>query len=131
VIACALATGAMGWDSYGLLQDATVRSLLAKITCELDPEIELEFPTNLSGKLTIETRGQRFVRKVVVPKGEPSNFLTEAELRGKFSSLTEAVLGPERSTRLAAQVLAIDCLGDVASLMRLATPLMAARLAGE
>jgi 2-methylcitrate dehydratase PrpD len=131
VIACALATGAMGWDSYALLHDATVRLLLAKITCELDPEIEAEFPANMSGKVTIAARGQHFVRKVVVPKGEPSNFLTEAELRGKFSGLAEAVLGPERTARLASEVLAIDHLADVASLMRLAAPLMAARLAGE
>jgi 2-methylcitrate dehydratase PrpD len=131
VVACALATGAMGWDSYGLLQDATVRTLLSKISCELDPEIEAEFPANMSGKVTIAARGERFVRKVVVPKGEPSNFLTEAELRAKFSGLAEAVLGPERTARLAAEVLAIDTLADVAVLMRLAAPLMAARLAGE
>ena len=70
-------------------------------------------------------------RLVVVPKGEPANFLTEAELRGKFSALAEAVLGPERTARLASEVLAIDHLADVAVLMRLAAPLMAARLAGE
>ena len=131
VIACALATGAMGWDSYQLLDDPTVRGLLAKITCEQDPEIEAEFPANMSGKMTIAARGRQFVRKVVVPKGEPANFLTEAELRGKFAGLAEAVLGPERTARLASEVLAIDRLADVASLMRLAAPLMAARLAGE
>ncbi|HTC10232.1 MAG TPA: MmgE/PrpD family protein [Acetobacteraceae bacterium] len=131
VVASALATGAMDWDSYQLLQDATIRSLLPKIASELDPEIEAEFPANMSGKVTIVARGQNFVRKVVVPKGEPSNFLTEAELRAKFSGLAEAVLGPERTARLASEVLAIDRLSDVASLMRLAAPLMAARLAGE
>ena len=131
VVASALATGAMGWDSYQLLQDATIRSLLPKISSELDPEIEAEFPANMSGKVTIAARGQSFVRKVVVPKGEPSNFLTEAELRAKFSGLAEAVLGPERTARLASEVLAIDTLSDVSSLMRLAAPLMAARLAGE
>jgi 2-methylcitrate dehydratase PrpD len=131
VLACALATGAMGWDSYQLLNDPTIRTLLPKITCEFDPEIEAEFPANMSGKVTIAARGQQFVQKVVVPKGEPTNFLTEAELRAKFSGLAEAVLGPERTARLAAEVLAIDRLGDVASLMRLAAPLMAARLAGE
>jgi 2-methylcitrate dehydratase PrpD len=121
----------MGWDSYQLLHDARVRSLLARITCEQDPEIEAEFPANMSGKITIAARGQQFVRKVVVPKGEPTNFLTEAELRAKFSGLAEAVLGPERTARLASEVLAIEHLADVASLMRLAAPLMAARLAGE
>jgi 2-methylcitrate dehydratase PrpD len=131
VIACALATGGMGWDSYQLLQDAVVRGLLPKISCELDPEIEAEFPANMSGKVSIVARGQKFVRKVVVPKGEPTNFLTEAELRAKFSGLAEAVLGPERTARLAAEVLAISRLAGVASLMRLAAPLMSARLAGE
>ena len=58
VIACALATGTMGWDSYGLLQDPVIRALLPKITCELDPEIEAEFPVNMSGKLTVRARGR-------------------------------------------------------------------------
>jgi 2-methylcitrate dehydratase PrpD len=131
VIASALATGAMGWDSYGLLNDATVRGLLPKVECAFDPEIEAEFPTNMSGKLTIEARGQRFEQKVVVPKGEPSNFLSEVELRAKFAGLTDAVLGVDRAAALASAVLAIDVTADVSSLMRLAAPLMSARLAGE
>ena len=131
VIASALATGAMGWDTYGLLKDDVVRGLLPKVECAFDPEIEAEFPTNMSGKLTIEARGQRFEQKVVVPKGEPSNFLSEGELRAKFSGLTDAVLGADRASSLASAVLAIDATADVPSLMRLAAPLMPARLAGE
>jgi len=131
VIAAALATGAMGWDSYNHLNDPAIRALLPKIECEFDPEIEAEFPANMSGKLTITTQGRRLAQKVVVPKGEPSNFLTEAELRAKFSGLTDAVLGAERAMRLADAVLAIDATADVASLMRQAAPLLAARLAGE
>jgi 2-methylcitrate dehydratase PrpD len=131
VVSAALATGAMGWDSYRLLQDPAIRALLPKVRCEMDPEIEAEFPANMSGKITIEARGQRFVRKVVVPKGEPSNFLTEAELRAKFAGLTDAVLGAERAAQLADAVLGIDAAANVASLMRQASPLMAARLAGD
>ncbi|OJW28609.1 MAG: MmgE/PrpD family protein [Rhodospirillales bacterium 69-11] len=131
VISAALATGKMGWDSYTLLQDPTIRSLLPKVTCAFDPEIEAEFPTNMSGKVTIEAAGKRFEQKVVVPKGEPSNFLSEAELRAKFAGLTDAVLGTERAAALADAVLAIDTTADVSSLVRLSTPLMAARLAGE
>jgi 2-methylcitrate dehydratase PrpD len=131
VISAALATGAMGWDSYGLLADTTVRSLLPKVECVFDPEIEAEFPTNMSGKLTIEARGQRFEQKVVVPKGEPSNFLSENELRSKFAGLTDAILGAERAAALANAVLAIDTTADISSLMRLSAPLMPARLAGE
>jgi 2-methylcitrate dehydratase PrpD len=130
VISAALATGAMGWDSYGLLGDATVRGLLPKVTCEFDPEIEAEFPANMSGKLTVTARGERFVQKVVVPKGEPGNFLAETELRAKFAGLADTVLGTERSARLADAVLALDATPDVAGLMRQASPLMPAALAG-
>ena len=131
VISAALASGAMDWDSYKLLRDRTVRTLLPKINCTFDPDIEAEFPTNMSGKLTIEARGQRFTQKVVVPKGEPGNFLTEAELRTKFVGLAGAVLDSDRAARLADGVLAIDTVADTAALMRLASPLMPARLAGE
>jgi hypothetical protein len=85
----------------------------------------------MSGKVTIDARGQTFSKKIVVPKGEPSNFLTEAELRAKFAGLTDAVLGADRAARLADAVLAIDTTADVASLMRLAAPLISARLAGD
>jgi hypothetical protein len=66
-----------------------------------------------------------------VPKGEPSNFLTEVELRAKFSGLTNAILGPGRASALAETVLAIDTTSDVSTLMRQAAPLGDARLAGE
>jgi 2-methylcitrate dehydratase PrpD len=131
VLSSALATGAMGWDSYKLLNDNTIRAMLPKVTCAHDDEIEAEFPRNMSGKITLVARGQTHVRKVVVPKGEPSNFLTEAELRAKFAGLTDSVLGTERAAKLADAVLAIDTTQDVASLVRLAAPLLDARLAGE
>ncbi len=131
VIACALAKGRMGWESYGLLQDPDVRRLLPRIACEVDPEIEAEFPTNMSGKLTVRARDDAFQKKVVVPKGEPANFLTEAELRAKFAGLADAVLGEERAGRLADAVLGLDRANDVASLMRLTAPVVRGRLAGE
>ncbi|HEX5328020.1 MAG TPA: MmgE/PrpD family protein [Acetobacteraceae bacterium] len=131
VIACALASGRMGWDSYSLLQDPVVRSLLPKVRCEVDPEIEAAFPANMAGKVTIGARGAMFARTVMVPKGEPGNFLSEAELRGKFASLADAVLGAERAARLADAVLAIDRTNEIAALMRLAAPLTSTRLAGE
>ena len=85
----------------------------------------------MAGKLTIAARGEHFVQKVTVPKGEPGNFLSETELRAKFAGLTDAVLGAERAAKLADAVLAIDATPDIASLMRLAAPLLSARLAGE
>jgi 2-methylcitrate dehydratase PrpD len=131
VVSCALVRGHFGWDSYAWLNDADIRAMMPKVVCEQDPEIEAEFPANMSGKVTIRARGQSFSRKVVVPKGEPANFLTEAELRGKFAALCDAVLGAERARQLADAVLSLDRAPDVNGLMRLGAPLMAARLAGN
>ena len=105
--------------------------LLPKIRCEFDPEIEAEFPANMSGKLTVRARGTTFVQRSSYPRENPTNFLTEAELRAKFAGLTDSVLGAEHAARLADAVLAIDTTADVAKLMRLAAPLMPARLAGD
>ncbi len=111
VLAVALATGSMRWDSYTLLHDSRIRSLLPKIRCEYDAEIEAEFPINMSGKLAVHARGQVFVKKVVVPRGEPGNFLSGEELLVKFTNLAEPSLGSARTAKLAAAILGIDALG--------------------
>ncbi len=116
VLASALATGRMDWDSYAGLQDPVIRSLLPRVVCEPDPEIEAEFPANMSGKVTIQAGGQSFARTVVVPKGEPANFLSEDELRAKFAGLTDAVLGGPRAAALADAVLAVDRMASVGAL---------------
>jgi 2-methylcitrate dehydratase PrpD len=107
------------------------RALLPKVVCEEDPEVQALFPTYMSGKLTVRARGQDHVRLIKVAKGEPENFLTEAELRAKFHGLADAVLGRDRAIQLADAVIGLDKAPDVNALMRLGAPLMAARLAGE
>ena len=131
VIAAALVTGRMGWDSYELLQDPRIRALLPHIACEWDAEVQAQFPANMAGKLTIAAGGQTFQRFVLVPKGEPGNFLTQDELRQKFMALSGAVLGEERAAQLADAVLAIDTAQRIGPMLRLAAPMSGARLAGD
>lgn len=131
VIACALARGAFGWDSYAWLDAPDIRHVMARVSCEPDPEVEAEFPANMSGKLTLRARGQVFTRKVVVPKGEPANFLTEDEIAAKYHGLADAVLGADRAARLRDAALTLHEAPNVLGLMRLGAPGMAARLAGE
>ena len=118
VIAVALATGTMDWDSYCLLDDAGIRTLMSKISCENDPAVEAEFPLNMSGKLKVRARGQVFERMVVVPRGEPANFPSEADLRAKFHGLADAVLGLASAADLAADALRLPELTDPSVLLR-------------
>ncbi len=131
VVAVALATGGMGWDSYRLLDDPVVRRLLPRIVCAHDPAIEAEFPTNMAGKVTVRARGRVFERVVLVPRGEPGNFLSEAELREKFMGLAAPVLGVAPAEALADAALGIAELGNVGALLRKGVPEAPVRLAGE
>ncbi|MBV8456280.1 MAG: MmgE/PrpD family protein, partial [Acetobacteraceae bacterium] len=126
VVACALATGQMSWDSYQRLNDPTIRALLPKITCQEDPELP-----NMAAKLTIQTRGATRTKLVTTPKGEPGNFLTEQELRAKFHSLTDLILGADRADLLANTVLTLHEASDLSTLHRYAAPVTPKiRLAG-
>jgi len=118
VIAVALGTGRMDWDSYRLLDDPAIRALLPKIACSNDPEIEAEFPANMAGKLTLRARGRVFTRTVIVPRGEPANFPDEAAFRAKFAGLACAVLGDAGARALADDVLRLDRLPEAAALLR-------------
>ena len=120
VLSCALVTGAMEWDSYRRLNDPVIRAMLPKVDCIHDPEIEAEFPTNMSGKITITARGQTFIRKVVVPLGEPSNFLSKDKLLEKFMALAAPVLGADKADALATAALDLASLPEVGKLTDLA-----------
>jgi 2-methylcitrate dehydratase PrpD len=119
VVACALARGAFGWDSYAEIAAPDLSRLMALTDCVFDPEIEAEYPANMSGRLTVVARGQSFTRKVVVPKGEPDNFLSEAELMAKYRGLADPVLGPGRAAALAEAALGLDRAADVRGLLAL------------
>ena len=122
VISAALSAGRMDWDSYKLLDDPALRALMGRVRCENDPDIEREFPANMSGKLTLRARGQVFERTVVVPRGEPANFPDEAAFRAKFAGLADAVLGAAEASALADEVLRLDRLNDATGLLRRAVP---------
>ena len=96
------------------------------LSCEPDCDSR-----GMSGRLTVTAAGRTFTKLVEVPKGEPDNFLTDAELRAKFDGLTAPVLGSDRARRLADAVLGLDRAPGVGALMRLGAPAGAARMAGD
>jgi 2-methylcitrate dehydratase PrpD len=122
VIATALATGAMSWDSYRLLDDPRIRAMMARISCVNDPEIEALFPAHMACNLTLRSGGKVFTRQVVDPKGEPSNFLTETELGAKFSGLANAAIGESAADRLAEAVLGLDRLQRASAVLEASSP---------
>lgn len=121
VLAAAFLHGEVTWESYSLLESAAMKAMIARINCVFDPEIEAEFPANMSGRVTVVARGQTYTEKVVVPYGEPSNFVSEDMLLAKFFSLARPAMGA-RCEELADCILTLDWQADLARLIAAAAP---------
>ncbi len=111
----------MNWDDYEKhLKDAKTLELCLRIRTVNHPKVEAEFPANMSGLATIKLRsGKTLEKMVVVPKGEPENFMSAEELRAKFDGLTGPYLTEKRRDELAGKLLNFHEVGDVHAVLRL------------
>ena len=70
--------------------DPAVAALREKVTMVLDAEVEAAYPGRWIGKIEVRTvDGRSFSGRVDVPKGDPGNDLSRAELEGKAIRLAE------------------------------------------
>jgi 2-methylcitrate dehydratase PrpD len=119
----ALRTGGFGWDDYARhLGDPATLALCKRVKTWVDPKAQADFQKDMSGSVRIRTARGAFETYVRVPKGEPGNFLTAAELRAKFDGLTGPYLSARRRDELAGALLALDQAKDIGLLLRLTRP---------
>ena len=122
LVAVALAEGGMGWDSYGRqLGQPAIEAAMRKVSVRLDPRIEALFPERFGGSIIIDLiDGRRLEGLVETPKGEPENFVTDAEIGAKFTDLVQPYLG-ERTAALFERVLDLEN-ADIQALLRATRP---------
>jgi 2-methylcitrate dehydratase PrpD len=121
--AVALRTGSLAWDDYARhLGDPATLALCKRVRAQIDPQAQADFPANMSAAVRIKTGRGAFEKYVRVPKGEPANFLSAAELRAKFDGLAGPYLSARRRDELAGALLALDEARDIGTLLRLARP---------
>ena len=119
----ALTSGGFVWDDYArYLGDPGVLALCKKVRTRVDPKVHADFPAEMGGRVEIRTRRGTFETHVRVPKGEPANFLSAAELRAKFDGLTGPYLSARRRDELAGALLALEQAQDIGALLRLTRP---------
>ncbi|MGW1027876.1 MmgE/PrpD family protein [Streptomyces sp. NPDC002577] len=100
-IAAALVLGRLDVDYQDALHSEQVRALTQRVEVYVDAEAEAEYPRTFPGRVEIELTDGTVLREYVrVPKGEPDTMLTADELRTKFLSLAEPVLGTDRAQEL-------------------------------
>jgi len=126
--AIAMREGHFGWDDYKThLGDPETLALCRRIDTVVDPRAEAEFPRNMAGVVRIRTTsGGDYEKMVVEPKGEPGNFMSEAEFRDKFDGLCAPYLAGDGTEKLAAAILSLEEANSVRSVMALSQPAQAA-----
>ncbi|MHA1165559.1 MAG: MmgE/PrpD family protein [Alphaproteobacteria bacterium] len=118
--AVALREGGLEWDDYKKhLKDETTRALTRKVSTVIDERAQAEFPANMSGVTRIRTAKGEFETFVVVPRGEPDNFLADDEFRSKFNWLCVPYLGEDQARRLADSLLALEQANSISAVMAL------------
>jgi 2-methylcitrate dehydratase PrpD len=121
--AVALRKGGFAWDDYAHhLGDSDTLALCKRVKTRVDSRAQADFPAEMAGGVKIRTARGTFETYVRVPKGEPANFLTAAELRAKFDGLAGPYLSARRRDELAAALLALEQAKDIGAVLRLARP---------
>ena len=99
--AVAMREGTMRWDDYAIhLDDADTLEFCKRVTTVVDPRAQAEFPENMSAIVRVRTQNQGLESFVTTPKGEPTNFVSDQEIAGKFMGLVSPYMKCERSQAL-------------------------------
>jgi len=122
-VACALARGRVGLDDFRseVLGDEAVRGLMARMSVGLSEELDEHYPQEWPARVRVALAdGRELARLVKVPKGDPENPLTQAELEEKFRLL---IAGTGYEEMADALVEGVNRLERLEKVLQLLTPL--------
>ena len=85
----------------GRIDRAEVQAMIPKVKVYTDEETDRLYPQRRGGVVTLVMKdGSRLVERVLDPKGEGENPMSDADLERKFTSNCEPIIGTERCARL-------------------------------
>jgi 2-methylcitrate dehydratase PrpD len=97
--------------------DPQVRDLAARVTFEVDPEIEAIYPTAMPAKVRVRTTDGRVLEHAVDgPTGSPFRPYTMDDVARKVRRLAEGVLDPARAEAALERIAGLEGLADVREL---------------
>jgi len=121
MVATALIHGSVRLSAYSpeRLADAATRSLMAKITAVVDPEIDAMFPGRRAARVEIEmSDGRQYSWLQSDRKGDPELPLSDSELEGKFLELALPIIGLDRAETLLSCIWTLDEAADLSGLVQ-------------
>lgn len=101
------------------LRRPELQALIQRIDTHVDEECERIYPATRSGAVHIALRdGRKLDIRVLDPKGETENPMSDADLERKFVANCEPILGKPRCEQLLGQVWRFDELSNVSDFFR-------------
>ena len=111
VVAAALVHGSVRLDAFSpeRLADQRTRALMSRLTLELDPALDAQFPHRRAAVVEIETvDGERHRHLQPTRKGDPEEPLTDAELEAKYFELAAPVIGRRAAEALHEEIRSLE-----------------------
>jgi len=101
------------------IRDQRIMSFIPKIDIEENSQIESEVPVKRHMVLVqVNTKdGRKFSRKVVYPRGNPHNPMTDFKIREKFMKLSRTVIPEQKSDILIEKILSLEKMNDASDLI--------------
>jgi 2-methylcitrate dehydratase PrpD len=98
--------------------DPRVRSLMAKISVEVDQNLDKNFPQERGahGEILL-VDGRKLSGSIAIARGEPESPLSPGEVEEKFALLTRDILG-EKVTEVVERVRSLEKLKDISDLVQ-------------
>ncbi|MFC7542401.1 hypothetical protein ACFQU2_27010 [Siccirubricoccus deserti] len=114
-IAVAAVDGVLGQAlAPARLHDPLVRQVLARTECVAAPDLDPLYPRNFPARVTIRMAdGTHFTETVLLPKGDPGNPMTPAEVAEKFHANCAGMLPRERAEALLGAIRGLAGAGEV------------------
>lgn len=101
------------------VQRPAVQALLERIDTHIDETCERLYPAQRSGAVRIALRdGRTFDARVLDPKGEAANPMSDADLEAKFRANCEPLIGASRCNELLRHVWHFEASTDIDAFLR-------------
>lgn len=118
--AVAAREGRLVWDDYAKhIRDRETLALCQRVETVVDPRAQAHYPQNLSATLSVQAGGDTFESMVIVPKGEPDNFVSPDEVRHKFMALVSPYVAEANARTLFESLLNFKEVVDVGDTLAL------------
>ncbi len=125
VVAWTLLRGELDSTSFdeSKIGDAELNALMQKITVQVDPAIESDWPTLIQARLeVVDSSGREYVEHVVNPPGHDKNPLSRTDIAAKVTRLARPKLGDEGARGLVDRWFEVASAPSIRDLLSVATP---------